>query len=34
VPDGNGWRFGVAPYALDRGDAERLWKLSLDLSAA
>ena len=33
VPDGNGWRSGVAPYALDRDNAERLWKLSLDLTA-
>ena len=33
VPDGNGWRSGVAPYALDRDNAERLWKLSLELTA-
>jgi len=29
VPDGNGWASGVAPYALDTANAERLWDESL-----
>ena len=31
VPDGNGWAGGVAPYALDPANAERLWEVSLQL---
>ncbi|WP_405138215.1 hypothetical protein [Nocardia sp. NBC_01388] len=32
-PHQPGIRRGVAPYALDRGDAERLWQVSLDMLA-
>ncbi|MEU1535960.1 SDR family NAD(P)-dependent oxidoreductase [Streptomyces fagopyri] len=28
VPDGNGWTSGVAPYALDPANAERIWEIS------
>ncbi|MET0934233.1 MAG: SDR family NAD(P)-dependent oxidoreductase [Mycetocola sp.] len=31
VQDGNGWKSGVAPYALDPANADRLWERSLDL---
>lgn len=33
VPDGNGWSDGVAPYALDPANAQRLWEESLRLLA-
>jgi len=33
VHDGNGWGSGVAPYALDRANAGRLWEMSLDMLA-
>ncbi|MFF7361509.1 SDR family NAD(P)-dependent oxidoreductase [Streptomyces sp. NPDC008125] len=33
VPNGNGWSSGVAPYALDPTNAERLWEESLSLLA-
>lgn len=33
VTDGNGWAGGVAAYALDAGNAERLWEESLRLLA-
>jgi hypothetical protein len=28
VPDNNGYRSGVAPYAPDPGNADRLWSVS------
>ncbi len=34
VPDNNGYRSGVAPYALDQANADRLWKESLSLHTA
>jgi hypothetical protein len=33
VPDNNGYRSGVAPYALDPGNAGRLWDESQRLLA-
>ena len=34
VHGGNGWKAGVAPYALDGANADRLWELGLRLIAA
>ncbi|MCS5718781.1 SDR family NAD(P)-dependent oxidoreductase [Herbiconiux sp. CPCC 205763] len=34
VHDGNGWMSGVAAYALDEGNADRLWELAVPLIAA
>ncbi|MEO8076396.1 MAG: SDR family NAD(P)-dependent oxidoreductase [Acidobacteriota bacterium] len=34
VHDGNGWRSGVADYALDAGNADRLWNTAVALIAA
>jgi hypothetical protein len=33
VPDNNGYRSGVAPYALDPANADRLWDISERLLA-